>query len=159
MRTTVHSTYPQQDNRTHTVEYSVQGTPVRYLFQQMVIGLSDTRYVDILRLYEYDAQGHRIKEEYLEDGELLTTIVYEYYGELPVRMETSFSTGGGYYETYTYDELGRLIEMSSYYPNALGGPISSSGAFWYDEEGYRHAYKEGENGNLVGHEDQPIRKP
>ena len=80
VRTTVHSTYPQQDNRTHMVEYSAQGTPVRYLFQQMVVGISDTRYVDILRLYEYDAQGHRIKEEYLVDGELLTTTVYEYSG-------------------------------------------------------------------------------
>ena len=27
------------------------------------------------------------------------------------------------------------------------------------EEGYRHAYAKDENGNLVGHEDQPIRKP
>lgn len=159
VRTTVHSTYPQQDNRTHMVEYSAQGTPVRYLFQQMVVGISDTRYVDILRLYEYDAQGHRIKEEYLEDGELLITIVYEYSGDLLVRMEQSFSTGGGYYETYGYDELGRLIEMNSYYPNAIGGPISSGGAFWYDDQGYRHAYAKDENGNLVGYEDQPIRKP
>ena len=60
---------------------------------------------------------------------------------------------------YGYDELGRLIEMNSYYPNAIGGPISSGGAFWYDDQGYRHAYKEDENGNLVGYEDQPIRKP
>lgn len=42
---------------------------------------------------------------------------------------------------------------------AIGGPISSSGAFWYDDQGYRHGYKEDENGNLVGYEDQPIRRP
>lgn len=114
---------------------------------------------EILRRYEYDAGRHRVKEEYLEDGELLITIVYEYSGELLVRMEQSFSTGGMVYETYGYDELGRLIEQNSYYPNAIGGPISSSGAFWYDDQGYRHAYAKDENGNLVGYEDQPIRKP
>ena len=116
VRTTVHSTYPQQDNRTHMVEYSAQGTPVRYLFQQMVVGISDTRYVDILRLYEYDAQGHRIKEEYLVDGELLTTTVYEYSGELLVRKEESYPSGGVYCETYTYDELGRHVESSNIFP-------------------------------------------
>lgn len=114
---------------------------------------------EILRRYEYDAGRHRVKEEYLEDGELYTTIVYEYSGDLLVRMEQSFSTGGMVYETYGYDELGRLIEQNSYYPDAIGGPISSSGAFWYDDQGYRHGYKEDENGNLVGYEDQPIRKP
>lgn len=114
---------------------------------------------EILRRYEYDAGRHRVKEEYLEDGELYTTIVYEYSGDLLVRMEQSFSTGGMVYETYGYDELSRLIEQNSYYPDAIGGPISSSGAFWYDDQGYRHGYKEDENGNLVGYEDQPIRKP
>ena len=114
---------------------------------------------EILRRYEYDAGRHRVKEEYLEDGELYTTIVYEYSGDLLVRMEQSFSTGGMVYETYGYGELGRLIEQNSYYPNAIGGPISSSGAFWYDDQGYRHAYAKDENGNLVGYEDQPIRKP
>ena len=114
---------------------------------------------EILRRYEYDAGRHRVKEEYLEDGELYTTIVYEYSGDLLVRMEQRLSTGGMVYETYGYDELGRLIEQNSCYPDAIGGPISSSGAFWYDDQGYRHGYKEDENGNLVGYEDQPIRKP
>ena len=156
VRTTVYDYDFRVGQRIITVEYSAQGDPVSWLTRQES---SENRPAEILRRYEYDAGRHRIKEEYLEDGELLTTIVYEYYGELPVRMETSFSTGGGYYETYTYDELGRLIEMSSYYPNALGGPISSSGAFWYDDQGYRHNYKEDGNGNLVGYEDQPIRRP
>ncbi len=114
---------------------------------------------EILRRYEYDAGRHRVKEEYLEDGELYTTIVYEYSGDLLVRMEQRLSTGGMVYETYGYDELGRLIEQNSCYPDAIGGPISSSGAFWYDDQGYRHAYAKDENGNLVGYEDQPIRKP
>ena len=156
VRTTVHDYHASVGRRIITVEYSAQGNPVSWLTWQESPGSQPS---EILRRYEYDAGRHRIKEEYLEDGELLITTVYEYSGDLLVRMEQSFSTGGGYYETYGYDELGRLIEMNSYYPNAIGGPISSSGAFWYDEEGYRHAYKEDENGNLVGHEDQPIRKP
>ena len=156
MRTTVHDYHASVGQRIITVEYSAQGNPVSWLTWQESPGSQPS---EILRLYEYDAQGHRVKEEYLEDGELLITIVYEYSGELLVRMEQSFSTGGGYYETYGYDELGRLIEMNSYYPNAIGGPISSSGAFWYDDQGYRHAYAKDENGNLVGYEDHPIRKP
>ena len=156
VRTTVHDYHASVGRRIITVEYSAQGDPVSWLTWQESPGNQPT---EILRRYEYDAGRHRIKEEYLEDGELLITIVYEYSGDLLVRMEQSFSTGGGYYETYGYDELGRLIEQNSYYPNAIGGPISSSGAFWYDDQGYRHAYKEDENGNLVGHEDQPIRKP
>lgn len=157
--TTIHSTYRQQDELTHTLEYSNGDAPVRFLFQQMMPTASGSRSTDILRLYEYDTQGRRTKEEHMEDGKLLTTIVYEYSGELLVRREESSPTGGGYYETYTYDELGRLIEVNSYYPNAIGGPISSSGAFWYDDQGYRHGYKEDENGNLMGYEDQPIRRP
>ena len=156
VRTTVHDYHASVGRRIITVEYSAQGNPVSWLTWQESPGSQPS---EILRRYEYDAGRHRVKEEYLENGEVLITIVYEYSGDLLVRMEQSFSTGGGYYETYGYDELGRLIEMNSYYPNAIGGPISSSGAFWYDEEGYRHAYKEDENGNLVGHEDQPIRKP
>lgn len=156
VRTTVHDYHASVGRRIITVEYSAQGDPVSWLTLQES---TENRPTEILRRYEYDAGRHRIKEEYLEDGELLITIVYEYSGELLVRMEQSFSTGGGYYETYGYDELGRLIEMNSYYPNAIGGPISSSGAFWYDDQGYRHAYKEDENGNLVGYENQPIRRP
>lgn len=154
--TTVHDYHASVGRRIITVEYSAQGDPLSWLTWQESPGNQPT---EILRRYEYDAGRHRIKEEYLEDGELLITIVYEYSGELLVRMEQSFSTGGGYYETYGYDELGRLIEMNSYYPNAIGGPISSGGAFWYDDQGYRHAYAKDENGNLVGYEDQPIRKP
>lgn len=157
--TTIHSTYRQQDELTHTLEYSNGDAPVRFLFQQMMPTASGSRSTDILRLYEYDTQGRRTKEEHMEDGKLLTTIVYEYSGELLVRMEESSPTGGGYYETYTYDELGRLIEVNSYYPNAIGGPISRSTAYWYDDQDYRHNYKEDGNGNLVGYEDQPIRRP
>lgn len=157
--TTIHSTYRQQDELTHTLEYSNGDAPVRFLFQQMMPTASGSRSTDILRLYEYDTQGRRTKEEHMEDGKLLTTIVYEYSGELLVRMEESSPTGGGYYETYTYDELGRLIEQNSYYSNAIGGPISRSTAYWYDDQGYRHNYKEDGNGNLVGYEDQPIRRP
>lgn len=157
--TTIHSTYRQQDELTHTLEYSNGDAPVRFLFQQMMPTASGSRSTDILRLYEYDTQGRRTKEEHMEDGKLLTTIVYEYSGELLVRIEESSPTGGGYYETYTYDELGRLIEVNSYYPNAIGGPISSSGAFWYDDQGYRHGYAKDENGNLGSYENQPIRRP
>lgn len=156
VRTTVHDYHVSVGQRIITVEYSAQGDPVSWLTWQESPGNQPS---EILRRYEYDAGRHRVKEEYLENGELLITIVYEYSGDLLVRMEQSFSTGGGYYETYGYDELGRLIEQNSYYPNAIGGPISSSGAFWYDDQGYRHAYKEDENGNLVGYEDQPIRRP
>ena len=139
-----------------TVEYSAQGDPVSWLTWQES---TENRPGEILRRYEYDADRHRVKEEYLEDGELYTTTVYEYSGDLLVRMEQRLSTGGMVYETYGYDELGRLIEQNSYYPDAIGGPISSSGAFWYDDQGYRHAYAKDENGNLVGYEGQPIRKP
>lgn len=156
VRTTVHDYDFRVGQRIITVEYSAQGDPVSWLTRQESSG---NQPAEILRRYEYDTGRHRVKEEYLEDGELYTTTVYEYSGELLVRREESSPTGGGYYETYTYDELGRLIEQNSYYPDAIGGPISSSGAFWYDDQGYRHGYKEDENGNLVGYEDQPIRKP
>ena len=157
--TTVHSPYSWLGDCTYTVEYSGQGAPVRYLSHQNEVSRPGDWYTEALRLYEYDAQGHRVKEEYLEDGELLTTITYEYSGDLLVRREESSPTGGGYYETYGYDELGRLIEMNSYSPDAIGGPISRSTAYWYDEDGLRHDYKVDENGNLVGYEDQPIRRP
>lgn len=156
VRTTVHDYDFRVGQRIITVEYSAQGDPVSWLTWQES---TENRPAEILRRYEYDAGRHRVKEEYLEDGELYTTIVYEYSGDLLVRMEQRLSTGGMVYETYGYDELGRLIEQNSYYPNAIGGPISSSGAFWYDDQGYRHAYAKDENGNLVGYEDQPIRKP
>ena len=156
VRTTVNDYDFRVGQRIITVEYSAQGDPVSWLTWQES---TENRPAEILRRYEYDAGRHRVKEEYLEDGELYTTIVYEYSGDLLVRMEQRLSTGGMVYETYGYDELGRLIEQNSYYPDAIGGPISSSGAFWYDDQGYRHGYKEDENGNLVGYEDQPIRKP
>lgn len=156
VRTTVHDYDFRVGQRIITVEYSAQGDPVSWLTRQESSG---NQPAEILRRYEYDTGRHRVKEEYLEDGELYTTTVYEYSGDLLVRMEQRLSTGGMVYETYGYDELGRLIEQNSYYPDAIGGPISSSGAFWYDDQGYRHGYKEDENGNLVGYEDQPIRKP
>ena len=156
VRATVNDYDFRVGQRIITVEYSAQGDPVSWLTWQES---TENRPAEILRRYEYDAGRHRVKEEYLEDGELYTTIVYEYSGDLLVRMEQRLSTGGMVYETYGYDELGRLIEQNSYYPDAIGGPISSSGAFWYDDQGYRHGYKEDENGNLVGYEDQPIRKP
>ncbi len=156
VRTTVNDYDFRVGQRIITVEYSAQGDPVSWLTRQES---SENRPAEILRRYEYDAGRHRVKEAYLEDGELYTTTVYEYSGDLLVRMEQRLSTGGMVYETYIYDELGRLIEQNSYYPDAIGGPISSSGAFWYDDQGYRHGYKEDENGNLVGYEDQPIRKP
>lgn len=156
VRTTVNDYDFRVGQRIITVEYSAQGDPVSWLTQQESSG---NQPAEILRRYEYDTGRHRVKEEYLEDGELYTTTVYEYSGDLLVRMEQRLSTGGMVYETYGYDELGRLIEQNSYYPDAIGGPISSSGAFWYDDQGYRHGYKEDENGNLVGYEDQPIRKP
>ena len=156
VRTTVNDYDFRVGQRIITVEYSAQGDPVSWLTRQES---SENRPAEILRRYEYDAGRHRVKEAYLEDGELYTTTVYEYSGDLLVRMEQRLSTGGMVYETYGYDELGRLIEQNSYYPDAIGGPISSSGAFWYDDQGYRHGYKEDENGNLVGFEDQPIRKP
>lgn len=156
VRTTVNDYDFRVGQRIITVEYSAQGDPVSWLTRQESSG---NQPAEILRRYEYDAGRHRVKEEYLEDGELYTTTVYEYSGDLLVRMEQRLSTGGMVYETYIYDELGRLIEQNSYYPDAIGGPISSSGAFWYDDQGYRHGYKEDENGNLVGYEDQPIRKP
>lgn len=156
VRTTVNDYDFRVGQRIITVEYSAQGDPVSWLTRQESSG---NQPAEILRRYEYDTGRHRVKEEYLEDGELYTTTVYEYSGDLLVRMEQRLSTGGMVYETYGYDELGRLIEQNSYYPNAIGGPISSSGAFWYDDQGYRHGYKEDENGNLVGYEDQPIRKP
>lgn len=156
VRTTVHDYHVSVGQRTLTLEYSAQGDPISWLTWQ---GSPGNQPAEILRRYEYDAGRHRVKDEYLEDGELLITTAYEYSGELLVRMEQSFSTGGGYYETYTYDELGRLIEQNSYYPNALGGPISRSSAYWYDDQGYRHAYRTDENGNLVGYEDEPIRRP
>lgn len=156
VRTTVNDYDFRVGQRIITVEYSAQGDPVSWLTRQESSG---NRPAEILRRYEYDTGRHRVKEEYLEDGELYTTTVYEYSGDLLVRMEQRLSTGGMVYETYGYDELGRLIEQNSYYPDAIGGPISSSGAFWYDDQGYRHGYKEDENGNLVGYEDQPIRKP
>lgn len=154
VRTTVHDYDFRVGQRIITVEYSAQGDPVSWLTRQESSG---NQPAEILRRYEYDTGRHRVKEEYLEDGELYTTTVYEYSGDLLVRMEQRLSTGGMVYETYGYDELGRLIEQNSYYPDAIGGPISSSGAFWYDDQGYRHGYKEDENGNLVGYEDQPIR--
>ncbi len=156
VRTTVNDYDFRVGQRIITVEYSAQGDPVSWLTRQESSG---NQPAEILRRYEYDTGRHRVKEEYLEDGELYTTTVYEYSGDLLVRMEQRLSTGGMVYETYGYDELGRLIEQNSYYPDAIGGPISSSGAFWYDDQGYRHGYKEDENGNLVGYEDQPIRKP
>ncbi len=156
VRTTVNDYDFRVGQRIITVEYSAQGDPVSWLTRQESSG---NRPAEILRRYEYDAGRHRVKDEYLEDGELYTTTVYEYSGDLLVRMEQRLSTGGMVYETYGYDELGRLIEQNSYYPDAIGGPISSSGAFWYDDQGYRHGYKEDENGNPVGFEDQPIRKP
>lgn len=156
VRTTVHDYDFRVGQRIITVEYSAQGDPVSWLTRQESSG---NQPAEILRRYEYDTGRHRVKEEYLEDGELYTTTVYEYSGDLLVRMEQRLSTGGMVYETYGYDELGRLIEQNSYYPDAIGGPISSSGAFWYDDQGYRHGYKEDENGNLVGYEDQPIRRP
>lgn len=156
VRTTVHDYDFRVGQRIITVEYSAQGDPVSWLTRQESSG---NQPAEILRRYEYDTGRHRVKEEYLEDGELYTTTVYEYSGDLLVRMEQRLSTGGMVYETYGYDELGRLIEQNSYYPDAIGGPISSSGAFWYDDQGYRHGYKEDENGNLVGYEDQPIIKP
>ena len=156
VRTTVNDYDFRVGQRIITVEYSAQGDPVSWLTRQESSG---NQPAEILRRYEYNTGRHRVKEEYLEDGELYTTTVYEYSGDLLVRMEQRLSTGGMVYETYGYDELGRLIEQNSYYPDAIGGPISSSGAFWYDDQGYRHGYKEDENGNLVGYEDQPIRKP
>lgn len=156
VRTTVNDYDFRVGQRIITVEYSAQGDPVSWLTRQESSG---NQPAEILRRYEYDTGRHRVKEEYLEDGELYTTTVYEYSGDLLVRMEQRLSTGGMVYETYGYDELGRLIEQNSYYPDAIGGPISSSGAFWYDDQGYRHGYKEDENGNLVGYEDQPIRRP
>ncbi len=156
VRTTVNDYDFRVGQRIITVEYSAQGDPVSWLTRQESSG---NQPAEILRRYEYDTGRHRVKEEYLEDGELYTTTVYEYSGDLLVRMEQRLFTGGMVYETYGYDELGRLIEQNSYYPDAIGGPISSSGAFWYDDQGYRHGYKEDENGNLVGYEDQPIRKP
>lgn len=156
VRTTVNDYDFRVGQRIITVEYSAQGDPVSWLTRQESSG---NQPAEILRRYEYDTGRHRVKEEYLEDGELYTTTVYEYSGDLLVRMEQRLSTGGMVYETYGYDELGRLIEQNSYYPDAIGGPIYSSGAFWYDDQGYRHGYKEDENGNLVGYEDQPIRKP
>ena len=79
-------------------------------------------------------------------GVLYTSYIYDYDAQgLLARRTTVFSgavsgveSGAGVIEEYRYDELGRVIEIKSYYPNDEVGPSAGCCSFWYDDDGYRH---------------------
>lgn len=144
-----------------TVEQSVYqgGNLVELVCMERREGLEDK--VIRHQVVTYDPQGRKVKDTFMENGELKSMDVYWYEGDKLVRKDMHNMRGNGNYLLYKYDDKGNVIREEMWIETTSGwifsvteseycdfGPVWTKFLYENGEEEH-HEYKYDKDGNCI----------